>query len=133
MAVQCPKCRSDNTDTARFCSNCATSLTSAKSVLPSFTKTLESPVVLLPPGIVYAGHYEILGHLGAGGMGEVYRALDRNLGRDVSIKVLPASFAEDKERMARFEREARLLAALNHPHIAAIHGLEESAGAGVPC
>src|SRR5512139_1432486 len=61
-------------------------------------------------------------------MGEVYRAVDRNLGRDVAIKVLPVSFAEDKERMARFEREARLLAALNHPHIAAIHGLEESQG-----
>jgi len=128
MAINCPKCHSDNTDTARFCSNCATSLTSAKGVLPSLTKTLESPVVLLPPGTVYAGHYEILGHLGAGGMGEVYRAVDRNLGREVAIKVLPASFAEDKERMARFEREARLLAALNHPHIAAIHGLEESGG-----
>jgi serine/threonine protein kinase/dipeptidyl aminopeptidase/acylaminoacyl peptidase len=128
MAIQCPKCHSDNTDTARFCSNCAISLTSAELVSPPLTQTLESPVILIPRGTVYAGHYEILGHLGAGGMGEVYRAVDRNLGRDVAIKVLPASFAEDKERMARFEREARLLAALNHPHIAAIHGLEESGG-----
>jgi serine/threonine-protein kinase len=61
-------------------------------------------------------------------MGEVYRALDKNLGRPVAIKILPAAFAEDKERMARFEREAKLLAALNHPNIAAIHGLEESEG-----
>jgi len=128
MAIKCPKCHSDNTDTARFCSNCATSLTTAESVRPSLTKTLESPVVLLPPGTVYAGHYEILGRIGAGGMGEVYRAVDKNLGRPVAVKVLPAAFAEDKERMARFEREAKLLAALNHPHIAAIHGLEESGG-----
>jgi eukaryotic-like serine/threonine-protein kinase len=61
-------------------------------------------------------------------MGEVYRALDKNLGRHVAIKILPAAFAEDKERMARFEREAKLLAVLNHPNIAAIHGLEESEG-----
>jgi len=61
-------------------------------------------------------------------MGEVYRAIDKNLGRHVAIKVLPASFAQDKERMARFEREAKILAVLNHPNIAAIHGLEESGG-----
>src|SRR5713101_5625505 len=72
------------------------------------------------------GPYEILARIGAGGMGEVYRARDTKLGRDVAIKVLPESFAHDAERMARFEREAQLLASLNHPHIATIHGLEES-------
>jgi hypothetical protein len=75
------------------------------------------------------GVYEIIGTLGAGGMGEVYRARDTRLGRDIAIKVLPESFAHDPERLARFEREARTLAALNHPHIAQIHGLEESSGA----
>jgi eukaryotic-like serine/threonine-protein kinase len=74
------------------------------------------------------GPYEILAPLGGGGMGEVYRAKDTNLGRDVAIKVLPESFAHDEERMARFEREAQVLASLNHPHIATIHGLEESNG-----
>jgi serine/threonine protein kinase len=74
------------------------------------------------------GPYEILGSLGAGGMGEVYRARDTKLGRDVAIKVLPDLFAEDPERIVRFEREAKLLASLNHPNIAAIHGLEESNG-----
>src|SRR3970040_2073167 len=72
--------------------------------------------------------YEILAPLGAGGMGEVYRARDKRLGRDVAIKVLPSSFAIDPERMVRFDREARLLAALNHPHIGAIHGVEEAEG-----
>jgi serine/threonine protein kinase len=74
------------------------------------------------------GPYEIKGSLGAGGMGEVYRAYDTKLNRDVSIKVLPDLFATDAERLARFTREAQTLASLNHPNIAHIHGLEESGG-----
>src|SRR5579863_3826404 len=74
------------------------------------------------------GPYEILSPLGAGGMGEVYRARDTKLGRGVALKVLPEAFARDAERMARFHREAQVLASLNHPNIAAIHGLEDSAG-----
>jgi serine/threonine protein kinase len=72
------------------------------------------------------GSYEVVDAIGAGGMGEVYRARDTKLNRDVAIKVLPESFAKDAERLARFRREAQTLAALNHPHIAQIHGLEES-------
>ncbi len=74
------------------------------------------------------GHYEILTLLGAGGMGEVYRARDTTLDRDVAIKVLPKDFASDAGRLARFEREAKLLASLNHPNIATIFGFEESDG-----
>jgi Tol biopolymer transport system component len=74
------------------------------------------------------GAYEITGQIGAGGMGEVYRATDTKLGREVAIKTLPAALASDKDRLARFEREARLLAALNHPHIAAVHSLDEHEG-----
>ena len=73
-------------------------------------------------------HYRILDKLGAGGMGEVYRAHDMRLERDVAIKVLPEAFAKDAERLARFQREAQILAALNHPHIASIHGLEDADG-----
>ena len=75
------------------------------------------------------GPYELLAELGAGGMGEVYRAHDPKLGRDVAIKVLPTIFASDAERLARFEREARMLAALSHPNIAVIHGIEDANGA----
>src|SRR5678809_695593 len=71
--------------------------------------------------------YEILSLIGKGGMGEVYRARDTKLKRDVAIKVLPEVFARDNERMARFQREAEVLASLNHPNIAAIYGLEERA------
>lgn len=73
------------------------------------------------------GHYRINAKLGEGGMGEVYRATDTKLGRDVAIKILPASFARDPARMVRFEREAKALASLNHPHIAQIYGVEEGA------
>lgn len=74
------------------------------------------------------GPYEITSLLGTGAMGEVYRATDSRLRRDVAIKVLPDAFALDEERLARFEREAQVLASLNHPNIAAVYGLEESNG-----
>jgi eukaryotic-like serine/threonine-protein kinase len=74
------------------------------------------------------GNFEITTELGRGGMGEVYQAKDRKLGRDVAIKVLPEEFAKDADRVARFQREAKLLASLNHPNIAAIYGLEEFSG-----
>jgi Tol biopolymer transport system component len=75
------------------------------------------------------GPYDIIAPIGAGGMGEVYRARDMRLKRDVALKILPESFATDPERLARFQREAEVLASLNHPHIAAIYGIEESGNA----
>src|SRR5437899_1509260 len=86
------------------------------------------------------GPYEILAPIGAGGMGEVYRARDTKLKRDVALKVLPEAFARDPGRMARFQREAEVLASLNHPNIAHIYGVEERAlvmelveGEELPC
>jgi serine/threonine protein kinase len=73
-------------------------------------------------------HYQITGGIGKGGMGEVCRAKDQKLGKDVAIKVLPEEFARDADRVARFQRKAKMLASLNQPNIAAIHGLEESDG-----
>jgi serine/threonine protein kinase len=80
----------------------------------------------LDPG-TRLGSYEITAQIGEGGMGQVYRATDSALGRQVAIKILPEAFAADPERLARFEREARTLAALNHPRIAAIYSIEQSA------
>ena len=74
------------------------------------------------------GPYEITDQIGAGGMGEVYRAMDTTLGREVAIKVLPAAFAQDADRLARFEREAKTLASVNPSNIAAIYGLEKWQG-----
>ena len=81
----------------------------------------------LQPG-TRLGPYQIAAQIGEGGMGEVYQATDTNLARQVAIKVLPASVASDPERLARFDREAKTLAALNHPNIAQIHGLEKGDG-----
>ena len=93
---------------------------------------LETPVMITqtvtaPTVSRQLGPYRIVSPLGSGGMGVVYRAHDSKLGRDVAIKALPAEFARDPDRLARFRREARTLASLNHPNIAAIYGLEESA------
>src|SRR5262249_32247891 len=76
----------------------------------------------------HVGPYDIVALLGAGGMGEVYRAKDTKLGGEVALKVLPASFTNDPDRVARFRREAQVLASLNHPHIAHIYGLDEANG-----
>src|SRR3990172_1073302 len=81
----------------------------------------------LTPG-TRLGPYEILAPLGAGGMGEVYRARDTRLGRDVAVKVLPDAVARDPDRLARFEREARTVAGLNHPNIVVLHSIEEENG-----
>ena len=74
------------------------------------------------------GVYDVVAKIGEGGMGAVYRATDTSLSRQVAVKVLPDAFASDPERLARFEREAKTLASLNHPHIAAIYGFEKSGG-----
>jgi serine/threonine-protein kinase len=83
--------------------------------------------LVLTPG-TRLGVYEILTHIGAGGMGEVYQAKDTRLKRDVALKVLPDRFSQDASRLGRFQREAELLATLNHPNIAAIYGLEDASG-----
>jgi eukaryotic-like serine/threonine-protein kinase len=83
--------------------------------------------VTLVPGTRF-GTYEIIAPIGAGGMGEVYRARDTCLDRDVALKVLPLAFVRDRDRLTRFEREAKLLASLNHPSVATIYGIEDSDG-----
>lgn len=126
--MKCPQCNSDIGDDSKFCKECGTKIASAEEAPPSFTKTLESPAYVVAQGDVFAERYEILEKIGEGGMGEVYLAVDRNLDRQVAVKILPVAFAEDVERLARFEQEAKLLAVLNHPSIASIYGLEESKG-----
>jgi hypothetical protein len=95
------------------------------------TPALEMSAAYVEPALLTGrrlGVYQVQERIGAGGMGEVYRARDTRLGRDVAIKILPAAFTADPERLARFEREARVLASFNHPNIATIHGVEESDG-----
>jgi len=128
VAIKCPKCQADNPETSRFCGNCATQLTPAGQAPAELTKTLESPAYVLSKGSLVAGKYRVIEEIGRGGMGVVYKAEDTKLARKVAIKVLPEIFTADPERLARFEREARVLASLNHPNIAAIYGVEEADG-----
>ena len=101
----------------------APGLTNPFAALPALTDHLP-PSAVFNPGL-RVGHYEIVAPLAAGAMGEVYRAFDTRLNREVALKVLPEQFAFDPDRLARFKREAQLLATLNHPNIAAIYGLED--------
>jgi len=126
MTIKCPKCQAENPEDTTYCGKCGTKF--GHTVEPSVTKTLETPAYVLSKGSVVAGKYRILEEIGRGGMGVVYEAEDTKLARKVAIKVLPEVFTRDPERLARFEREARVLASLNHPNIAAIHGVEEADG-----
>src|SRR5215831_8732286 len=98
-----------------------------RPALENATKLLDGTVTLLNPGACF-GPYRIEGKIGEGGMGAVYRATDTKLGREVALKFMSASLAQDTDYIARFQREAKVLASLNHPNIAIVHGLEESNG-----
>jgi serine/threonine-protein kinase len=128
VAITCPKCHSENPETKQFCADCGTWLRRAGLPLVALTKTLESPTHVLTKGSLIAGKYRITEEIGRGGMGVVYEAEDTKLARKVAIKILPGVFTTDAERLARFEREARVLASLNHPNIASIYGVEEADG-----
>jgi serine/threonine-protein kinase len=126
--MKCPQCQTEILDDSRFCSKCGTPIHASEKASIHFTETLETPAREFRLGKMLAGKYKIDDELGRGGMGIVYRAEDIGLGRQVAIKVLPDVFTSDPERLARFEREAKVLASLNHPNIAVIHGLEEAEG-----
>jgi Tol biopolymer transport system component len=124
--MKCPGCHSEIKDDSRFCYNCGTPIAPSEKASVSLTKTLQTPAQEMIPGKVLAGKYKIHGEIGRGGMGVVYEAEDTTLNRRVAIKVLPDVFTTDPERLARFEREAKVLASLNHPNIAAIYGLDKT-------
>jgi serine/threonine protein kinase/formylglycine-generating enzyme required for sulfatase activity/dienelactone hydrolase len=129
VAFKCPKCHSENSDTARFCSNCATRLTRDDRFPDFLTKTLETPVRSFNKEALFGGKYRIVEEIGRGGMGVVYRAHDAALARDVAIKVLPPEFASDPERLRRFEQEAQAAGQLNHPNILVVYDVGSYEGA----
>ncbi len=125
MEMNCPQCHSENPVDSSFCSRCGSKLSDGdknRSVTPSSPAEPQD----LARGTILVNQYTIIEELGRGGMGVVFRARDNKLGRDVAIKVLPEEFSSDRERLTRFEREAKMLASLNHPAIATIYGLEQS-------
>lgn len=128
MAVKCPKCESENTNTARFCSNCATSLAAGEDDQPSFTKTYETTKEGLVSGSTIANRYEILEELGKGGMGVVYRVVDPlNPTRRVALKSIRRKLVQP-ELIDRFKAEFRVLTSLQHPNVAAAYDFESLPG-----
>ena len=124
--MKCPACQTDNTDTARFCSNCATPLTSAEAVTPSQAKTVPESLKIIPRDAIIAGKYKVLDIIGRGGMGVVYKAEDTKLRRSVALKFLAEDLAHDRQAVERFQREARAASARHHPHLSGQDGMVPS-------
>src|SRR5438067_4473070 len=126
--MPCPVCQAAVPPSGRSCPACGAALADPNATGP-YQPAETPPGERFAPGAVLAGRYRVVAALGKGGMGEVWRADDLTLGRPVALKAVRADVAGSPEHLARLEREARLLAALNHPHVATLHGIEEAGGA----
>lgn len=126
MGIKCPKCHSDNTDTARFCSNCATPLPSPEEI--PVTETLERPKEELTTGSTFASRYQIIEELGKGGMGKVYRVLDKELKEEVALKLIKPEIASDKKTLERFSNELKLARKISHKNVGRMYELMEEKG-----
>jgi serine/threonine protein kinase len=121
--MKCPKCQMDNTDSARFCSNCAAALTSAEDVEYPITKTLKTPADGLTVGTTFATRYEVIEELGKGGMGRVFKALDKEVNEEVAIKLLNPEIVSDETTVERFRNELKLSRKIAHKNICKMYHL----------
>jgi serine/threonine protein kinase len=129
MSVTCPKCRSENTDTARFCADCGTRLGLAETPPQvSATRTLETPRETLGRGILFAGRYEVIEALGVGGMGEVYRVEDKKVGQEVALKLIKPEIAANKKTIDRFRHELKTARMISHRNVCRMFDLGEEKG-----
>jgi serine/threonine protein kinase/predicted transcriptional regulator YheO len=126
MAIKCPKCQTDNPDTQKFCGECATPLPSQKEI--PVTETLETPKEELTTGSTFAGRYQIIEELGKGGMGKVYRALDKDLKEEVALKLIRPEIASDKKTLERFSNELKLARKISHKNVGRMYELMEEKG-----
>ena len=126
--MKCPNCQSDNPDTQRFCGECATPLSSPDNAQVSFTKTLETPTEDLTTGSIFADRYQIIEELGLGGMGKVYRVLDKKLNEEVALKLIRSDIASDKKTIERFKNELRLARKIRQKNVGSMYELLEAKG-----
>jgi serine/threonine protein kinase len=127
MSITCPKCRSDYSETLKFCGNCGTKLDASVSGRPqspearaSFTRTVETSTDELIRGTTFAGRYQIIEELGKGGMGRVYKAMDREINEAIALKVLSSEISVDKRMIERFRNELKLARKISHRNICRI-------------
>ena len=128
MAVKCPKCRSENTDTARFCADCGTQLSSLKDIHPEVTETFQTPVKELTTGSTFAGRYQIIEELGKGGMGRVYKVFDTDIKEKVALKLLKPEIASDRETIERFSNELKYARKISHRNVCRMYDLGKAEG-----
>jgi serine/threonine protein kinase/tetratricopeptide (TPR) repeat protein len=128
VATQCPKCHSDNPDTQKFCGECATPLQPSEDISVFFTKTLETPKVEITRGAILADRYEIIEELGKGGMGDVYRVVDKKINEEVALKLLKPEIAADKKTLGRFSNELKLARQIVHKNVGRMYHLGEDKG-----
>jgi serine/threonine protein kinase len=128
VTVQCPKCRSINTSDSRFCKNCAAPLPSGEEIPVSQTETLRAPLKELTTGSVFAGRYQIIEELGRGGMGKIYRVLDKRLKEEVALKLIRYEIASDRETIERFSNELKLARKIGHRNVGRMYELLEDEG-----
>jgi serine/threonine protein kinase/Flp pilus assembly protein TadD len=121
--MKCPKCETVNPDDSKFCKECATSLTGGEDAQPSFTKTLETPVETITKGTIFAGRYEILGLLGKGGMGKVFKAYDKEVKEEVAVKLIKPEIAQDETTIERFRNELKIARKVSHRNVCRMHDL----------
>jgi len=128
MGKKCPKCSFDNPDTQRFCGDCGIQLPPAEEISVSPTETLETPKEELTTGSVFAGRYQIIEILGKGGMGKVYRALDKKLNEEVALKLVKPEIASDKKTLDRFSNELKIARKIAHKNVGRMYELMEEKG-----
>jgi serine/threonine protein kinase/Tfp pilus assembly protein PilF len=126
--MKCPKCNSDNPDTQQFCGKCGIKLVSAKDIAALSTKSIETPGMKLSTGSVFAGRYQIVEELGQGGMGKVYRVIDKQLNEEVALKLIRPEIALDKKAVKRFRNELKLCRKIIHRNVGRMYELMEDEG-----
>jgi serine/threonine protein kinase/tetratricopeptide (TPR) repeat protein len=128
MAIKCPSCHSENPDTQHFCGECGTPLPTPLSRSSVMTETLQTPVHALTTGSTFAGRYQVIEELGHGGMGKVYRVLDKKLNEEVALKLIKPEIAADKDTIKRFHNELRLARKVAHRNVGKMYELMEDGG-----
>ncbi len=126
--MKCPKCHSHNPDSKQFCGDCGTQLIPSEEAQPSLTKTLETPKGDLTRGSILADRYEIIEVLGKGGMGDVYRVIDKKINEEVALKLLKPEIAADKKTLERFGNELKLAHKIVHKNVGRMYHLSEDRG-----
>jgi serine/threonine protein kinase/Tfp pilus assembly protein PilF len=128
VATNCPKCHHENPDDTLYCGKCGTQLPSPKDVHPQATETLQTPIKELTTGSTFAGRYQIIEELGHGGMGKVYRAVDKKLNEEVALKLIKPEIGLDKSTLARFQNELKVARKISHRNVGRMYELMEDQG-----